>query len=130
VALKPDGTKAWDYEGYVPDVCTPAHDQELLYVLDGKKRYLTCLDARSGQEIWQEKIPSDKGFFASPLVADGKVYTINLGGEVFVFSAGRDTRLLARFAMDGKGSAASIIAVGNTLFVRTPDQLICVKKMP
>ena len=128
VALKPDGTKAWDYEGYVPDVCTPAHDQGLLYVLDGKKRYLTCLDAESGQEIWQEKIASDKGFYASPLVADGKVYTINLGGEVFVFSAGRDPRLLTRFAMDGKGSAASIIAVGNALFVRTPDQLICVKK--
>ncbi len=130
VALKPDGTKAWDYEGYIPDVCTPAHDQGLLYVLDGKKRYLTCLDAKSGQEIWQEKIASDKGFFASPLVADGKVYMINLGGEVFVFSAGRDPRQLARFAMDGKDSAASIVAVGNTLFVRTPDQLICVKKMP
>ena len=128
VALKLDGTKAWDYEGYVPDVCTPAHDQGLLYILDGKKRYLTCLDAKNGQEIWQEKIPSDKGFYASPLVADGKVYTINLAGEVFVFSAGRETRLLARFAMDGTDSAASIIAADNTLFVRTPGQLICVKK--
>lgn len=128
VALKPDGTKAWIYEGYVPDVCTPAHDQGLLYVLDGKKRYLTCLDAKSGQEIWQEKIPSDKGFFASPLVADGKVYTINLAGEVFVFSAGRSTRLLARVALDGKDSAASIVGVDNALFIRAPTKLICVKK--
>lgn len=128
VALKPDGTKAWDYEGYVPDVCTSAHDQGLLYVLDGKKRYLTCLDAESGQEIWQEKIASDKGFFASPLVADGKVYTINLAGEVFVFSAGRKTQLLARIAMDSKDSSASIIAADNALLVRTPNKLICVKK--
>ncbi len=128
VALKPDGTKAWDYEGYVPDVCTPAHDQGLLYVLDGKKRYLTCLDTKSGAEIWQEKIPSDKGFYASPLVADGKVYTINLGGEVFVFSAGRKTQQLARFSINAKDSSASIIAADNALFVRTPDQLICVQK--
>jgi outer membrane protein assembly factor BamB len=128
VAIKPDGKKAWDYKGYVPDVCTPAYDQGLLYVLDGKKRYLTCIEARSGKELWQEKIDSDKGFYASPLVADGKIHLINLAGEVFVYAAGKNAKLLERFAVGGENCSASIAAVGNSLFVRTPDKVICVRK--
>ncbi len=128
VALKPDGSKCWDHKGYVPDVCTPAYDNGLLYVLDGKKRYLTCFDAKDGREIWQAKIPSDKGFFASPLVADGKVYLINLNGEVFVYAAGNAEKMLGQFPMSGTNCMASIIAVDDALLVRMPDKLISIKK--
>jgi outer membrane protein assembly factor BamB len=126
VALKPDGTAAWEYEGYVPDVCTPAYDEGRLYVLDGVKRYLTCLEAGSGREIWQEKIPSSKGFFASPLVADGRIYLLNLAGEVFVYSAGSDTEWLGQVMMGADNSAASMIAVDRELYIRLPDKLVCV----
>lgn len=50
VALEADGSKRWDFEGFVPDVCTPAYKDDLLYVLDGKARYLTCLNAGNGRE--------------------------------------------------------------------------------
>jgi outer membrane protein assembly factor BamB len=128
IALKPGGEKAWHHKGYFPDVCTPAYDQGLLYVLDGKKRYLTCIEAASGTELWQEKIDSDKGFFASPLVADGKIYTINLDGEVYIYAAGKETKLLERFIMAGENCSASIIAVDSDMFVRTPDKLVCVRR--
>lgn len=127
VALRENGDKCWEYEGFVPDVCTPAYKDGLLYILDGKRRYLTCIEARSGNELWQEKIDSDKGFYASPLVADGKIYTINLAGEVFVYAAGRKGKLLKRIPIDGENCAASIIAVDDSLYIRKPDQLICVR---
>ncbi|WP_168442532.1 outer membrane protein assembly factor BamB family protein [Pontiella desulfatans] len=127
VALKPGGGKRWDYEGYVPDVCTPAYGDGLLYVLDGVKRYLTCINAQNGREEWQEKIPSDKGFFASPLVADGKVYMLNLNGEVFVYAAGRKPKLLEQFMMGADNSAASIVAVDDALYIRLPNKLICAR---
>jgi outer membrane protein assembly factor BamB len=127
VALKPDGSKRWEYEGRIPDVCTPAYEDGLLYVLDGAKRYLTCIDARNGSEIWQEKIPSDKGFFGSPLVADGKVYMINHNAEVFVYAAGRNATRINRIPMSGKNSFASIVAVDDTLYIRTPDKLVCAR---
>lgn len=128
VALKSDGSPAWEYKGYVPDVCTPAYDNGQLYLLDGVKRYLTCIEAKSGKEIWKEKIPSDKGFFASPLVADGKIYMINLNGEVFVYAAGKNAQLLEQFPMSTANSMASIIAVDDALFVRMPEKLICAKE--
>lgn len=127
VALKPSGSKRWDYEGRVPDVCTPAYDDGLLYVLDGVKRYLTCLDAKNGREEWQEKIDSSKGFFASPLVADGKIYLLNLAGEAFVYKAGDKAGFLNRVPMGADNSAASIIAVEDALYIRLPNRLICVR---
>lgn len=128
VALKPDGSRQWDYEGRIPDVCTPAYENGLLYVLDGKVRYLTCINARTGREVWQEKIDSDKGFFASPLIADGKIYMINLAGEVFVYTTGDQAELLAHFPMGADNSAASIIAVDDALYIRLPDKLVCARK--
>jgi outer membrane protein assembly factor BamB len=127
VALKADGSKRWDYEGYVPDVCSPAYDGKLLYVLDGVKRYLTCIDAKSGRELWQEKIESSKGFFASPLVADGKVYLINFDGEVFVYAAGTTGKMIGRIPMPAKNSYASMIAVDDELYIRLPNQLVCAR---
>jgi outer membrane protein assembly factor BamB len=126
VALAPDGRIQWEYEGYVPDVCTPAFDDGILYVLDGAKRYLTAFEAGSGRELWQEKIPSDKGFYASPLAADGKIYLLNLAGEVFIYKAGRESGLLGRVMMEADNSAASIIAVDRELYIRLPDKLACI----
>lgn len=128
VALDTEGRERWRYEGDVPDVCTPAYDQGLLYVLDGARRYITCLDARSGRELWKDKLPCKKPLFASPLVADERVYCVSLGGEVVVYAAGRSKRRLAGFETYDQKCAASLIAVDDALFMRTPDKLLCLRK--
>jgi len=123
-----DAQRVWTYEGYSPDVCTPAYQDGLLYLLDGKKRYLTCLEAADGAVVWQEKLESREGFYASPTVADGRIYIVDLGGTVSVWAAGRKAERLAEFSIGNERCAASIVAVDGSLLLRTPTRLICVRK--
>lgn len=132
IALKlpPSGgspEKAWEHKGRIPDVCTSAVKDDLLYVLDGKRRYLSCFDLFSGERIWQEQIESGGGFYASPTIADGKIYCIDRKGEIFVWKTGRKAKLLEKFSLDEKDCNATIVAVGSSLYIRTPSRLICAR---
>ena len=89
----------WEYNGPIPDVCTPAYYNGLIYVLGGKKKCLTCFEPKSGKVIWQKHIESSGNFFASPTAADGKIYLISLHGEVVVFAAGRRPKILSDFSI-------------------------------
>jgi outer membrane protein assembly factor BamB len=134
MALDKNGKEKWTYEGFIPDVCCPAYKDGLIYALDGNKRYLSCIDAKTGEQVWEQKLESAKGFYASPLLADGKIYLINFDGEVFVWNQGRSTEQIAHFNVDNETwpakvvCDASLIAVDDCIFVRTPTKLACVKK--
>ena len=127
-ALSSKGALEWQYEGSVPDVCTPALLDGKLFMLDGAKKVLTCLDAEKGRKIWEENLEATQTFYASPTVADGKVYMINLVGEVFVYKASSKPKRLASFSIGEGGCNSTMVAVDQELFIRTPTRLICVKK--
>jgi outer membrane protein assembly factor BamB len=127
-ALTSSGKLAWQYEGCVPDVCTPALLDGKLFVLDGAKKALTCLKVETGEQVWEQKMEATKTFYASPTVADGKVYMINLAGEVFVYEASDKPKQLSSFSIGESRCYSTLVAVDQELFIRTPTRLICVKK--
>ena len=111
-----------------PDVCTPLYYKGLLYVLDGQRKELTCLDLAEEDLIWRKTLGGRTVFRASPTGADGKIYCINMRGEVTVLAAGRKLKELARFTMGGRNLMASIAAADGALFIRSPTKLYCIEK--
>lgn len=111
------------------DVPTPLFYEGKFFVLSDVKKALTCVDPATGNPIWTTKIPGIPMCWASPTGADGKIYTMNLRGEVFVFSA-QNGAILAQNAMAGEESEIrSTIAVAhNNLFIRTNSRLYCIGK--
>ncbi|HSZ55508.1 MAG TPA: PQQ-binding-like beta-propeller repeat protein [Tepidisphaeraceae bacterium] len=80
---------------------TPALVGDKLYVFAelGTDEVTLCLDAGSGKEVWSDKYPSHgsitgaptrhgKGPRSSPLVADGKVVTLDFAGVLSCLDAG------------------------------------------
>ncbi|OVE81713.1 hypothetical protein BVY04_02660 [bacterium M21] len=120
-------TLAWEHKGSIPDVPSSTYKDGHLYVMDDKKRNLTCFNGKTGAVIWTEKLEFKPGVYASPTLADGKIYCIGLRGEVAVFSAGSKPKRLASFTTD-KDIWSSPVAVGNNLYIRAPQRLICVGK--
>ncbi len=120
--------KIWEYTGHVPDVCSPALKDGLLYVLDGVKRYLSCIEVASGRLVWEEKMDSKAGFYASPTIADGKIYCLDRHGKIYVWAVGREPKLLKSFSIGKEDCCATITATGSSLYIRTPSRLICVRK--
>ena len=79
-------------------VATPALVGDRLYVFarQGGDEVIRCLDAGTGNEVWQDKYPAEpatgpaRGFpgpRASPAVADGKVVTLGVSGTLSCLDA-------------------------------------------
>ena len=135
-AMRPDGrgdvTKthiAWKSEDWTTDVCVPLFYENDLFVLDGDKKKIGRLDPKTGKEKWAAPLDSRPVFRASPTGADGKIYCMNEGGEVWVLSAA-DGKVLYKGELAGESgpSRASIATVDGQVFVRTADKLYCFQK--
>ena len=64
-------------------------------------------------------------FSASPVAADGKVYSTNEDGETFVLTAGREFKILARNPLRERTVGSLAISNGR-IFVRTDDHLFSI----
>ncbi len=123
-----DDAVVWQLDKNTSDVCVPLVYRDRIYVLDGDKKALTCLDVQTGEIKWIERLHGNGVFRGSPTGADGKVYLINEQGEVFVAAAADEFRLISRFSMDEPPCRSSIAVAGNQLFIRTGQNLYCVAK--
>ncbi|MDQ3625282.1 MAG: PQQ-binding-like beta-propeller repeat protein [Verrucomicrobiota bacterium] len=121
---------AWKFEEFPPDVCTPAVYKDRLYVLDGDKQMLTCLDPKTGKKKWQGNLGVRENFKASPTAADGKIYCLSERGTVVVCdAAGEVFKVLGTIAMSSSAPARSSVAASDgQLFIRTGEALYCVGK--
>jgi outer membrane protein assembly factor BamB len=132
-AVKPgDGTEpaklAWKSGDVTTDVCVPLFYQNQLYVLNGDRFTLTCLDPATGEKKWSTDLGRGKVFRASPLGADGKIYCMNEGADVTVVSAA-DGKVLSKQSLGTDApTRSSIVAAEGEVFVRTGDHLYAFKK--
>ena len=121
-----DDCVAWKLTGFTPDVCNPLLYGGRLYALDGDQRVMTCLDAKTGKQVWQGHIGGRAVYRASPTGADGRIYCINEAGGVIVVSAEDEFRILSRIAMGEQPCQSTIVASGGRLYIRTAKNLYCV----
>jgi len=122
---------AWIFdERQSPDVCTPAYYNGKVYLLNGDKQVLTCLDPKTGAKVWQGNLGHRDTIRSSPTIADGKVYTISEKGNVVICDANAaEFKVLSTYQFPSAEPTRSAIAISNgQLFVRTATALFCVGK--
>jgi len=84
-----------------------------------------CLDPVTGKIIWSDAFPkASANFYSSPVIADGKLYTVREDGVAFVASVKDKFELLAENAM-GESVVASPVLLENRLFIRGEKHLFC-----
>lgn len=105
--------------GYVP---TPLYFEGKLYVWVDSG-ILTCMDAATGKGIYRERVGGN--FFASPIVADGKIIALSREGELVMAKPGDTFEILGRSKI-GEGASATPALANNRLYLRTDSHLICV----
>jgi len=110
---------AWRVKRQVPQKPSPLLVGDELYMVNDQG-VLTCLDARSGDVIWNQRLGGS--FSASPLYADGKIYLSDHEGITYVVQPGREFKQLAKNQLEGR-LMASPIALDNALFLRTDKAL-------
>ena len=128
--VRNDDAIAWttrEQKKVTSEVPTPALYDSDFFVLSDSRKCLSRVVAKTGAVKWT--MPVKGSHEASPLVADGKVYTINFDGLVTILRAS-DGKLIRTIPMDeqveGDPVRASIIASHGQLFIRTTRKLYCV----
>jgi outer membrane protein assembly factor BamB len=117
--------RTWKREDVGTYVPTPAEYKNLVYLLrdDGE---VECLNPATGQTVWRGAFAKASAkFYASPVIAGGKLYAAREDGVIFVAQVEREFQLLAENAMDDR-IIASPVPVANRLLIRAEKHLFCV----
>lgn len=132
-AVRPDGNGdvtqthiAWKTARGVPRMPSPLLVGDLLYLL-GDGGVVTCLEARTGKEVWQERLGGE--YVASPVHAAGRVYCFSQDGKTTVLKVGRSFEVLARNKLDA-GFMASPAVSDGAFFLRSKTHLFRIQSSP
>lgn len=134
VAVKPDARGAiktgspfeqWRLPGRTgeilsrtPDVPCPLLHDGLVYLCRQWQREtgaLICLDAKTGKELYNEKLHAAR-YRSSPLLADGKIYLCARDGTVTVVKPGPRFQVLAVNQLPDTITASPIVSNGRIYF--------------
>jgi outer membrane protein assembly factor BamB len=114
--------KVWNSRDFTSDVCVPLIYNNLMYVMDGDKKQLHCVDPGTGQRKWSGGVQSRQVIRSSPTGADGKIYVMNEGGTVWVLST-EEFKILSQVDLGGDGSRGSVAVTDGMVVIRTGDQV-------
>lgn len=142
IAIRLGGQKGADvtethtlWEGKsVARIMTPILYDGHIYAVS--KGIASCLDAKTGKQIYKERLPSigksaqrrgPSGNYVSPIIADGKLYQFLKNGGCYVIAAEPEFQLLASnlIAEDGSEFNATPAISDGKLFVRSNRRLYC-----
>lgn len=112
-------TLAWSAPLVRHTFSTAAVQDGLVYVSDCSQN-LHCFDAQTGQVLWTHELNGET--WASPCVADGRVYLGTRRGAFHVLAAGREKRVLYETNL-GAPISATVVAANGTLYVATMTHL-------
>ena len=117
--------KIWHYgdKEFRRTMSTPAVDEDLIFISD-LSGFLHCVNRATGRPYWVHDLFSE--IWSSPMVADDKVFICDEDGDVTVFEAGREKKLLAEMNMDN--SVYSIpVASRGVLYISTRTHLFALE---
>jgi outer membrane protein assembly factor BamB len=116
--------KAYEIRKAAPYVPTPVALGDRLF-LTADNGIASCVKASTGDILWSERIAD--GFYGSPVLAEGHVYIASTKGEMIVFAAADEFKVIGRSPL-GEGSHSTPCLDGSRLYIRTFTKLICVGK--
>jgi outer membrane protein assembly factor BamB len=126
VGIKPEPGAAfiWEDDEYLSEASSPVAYDGLLWIATSYG-VLVCYDAKTGTKQWEKEF--NEGFYSSPMVADGKLYIIDMGGMMHIFKADRSGTLIGASPLGEGGFALPVFADG-TLYLRGTEHLFCIEE--
>ena len=118
--------RLWTHKDKGSFVPTPVALGGKVYVLRDKGEVL-CIEAKSGETIWSQKLPRHRGkYYASPVLAGGKLYATLEGGTITVVKLKADGFDVLSENDMGERMIASPVPVDNRILLRGQRHLFCV----
>lgn len=112
---------AWRYKRNVPTTPAPILVGDAIYFASDQGGLVTCLDAKSGDRHYRERITSGN-YSAAPIFADGKLYFFSREGKTTILKPGSEFNIQGKGELDGQIFATPAVIPG-ALLLRTDKAL-------
>jgi outer membrane protein assembly factor BamB len=107
---------------------SPLLFEGLIYIVERRGGMIFCYEAATGEPVYQKvRIPDAGPFWASPWIANGKIYCLDERGTTHVLEPGREFTLVAQYKLDDKFWSSQAIA-GHAYFFRGVEYLYCIRE--
>ncbi len=113
--------RVWSEPKGVPEVPSPLLYRGRLYGVKNGGVFL-CRDAANGQLLFEGRLGASGGYFASPVAADGRIYTASDRGVITVVAATDQLHVLAQMDLE-EAIMATPAPVEDRLYVRGAGHL-------
>jgi len=126
VAVEPkaDATFTWENDEYLAEASSPVAYNGLLYTATSYG-VLVCYDALTGEKKFEKEF--NDGFYSSPIIADGKLYILDLDGVTHILKADATGTIIAEPELGEGGFAVPAMADG-LIYIRGEEHLYCIGK--
>lgn len=125
-AIKPGVTPTvvWEDNTYTPDVSSPVATDKFLFLCTGSGD-VACYNAQKGDTLWTHYFPDP--FYASPVVADDKLYLLDRSGVMHVVKADAKFQLIAESALGERADCTPAFS-DKCIYIRGKKNLYCISK--
>jgi len=114
--------RLWEGDEDLPDAASPVAGTGCLFIPTAYGVF-SCRDAATGVLHWTHEF--DDGFYASPVLAAGRIYQLDMEGVMHVFKAGPTFELLASNPL-GERATSTAAFVGDRIYIRGAKHLVCI----
>jgi outer membrane protein assembly factor BamB len=114
----------WSYPLERHVLSTPAVYNGMVFIADCGRKF-HCVDAETGKPLWTQEIKGE--VWASPMVADGKVYLGTREGQFWVFAAGKEKKVLSTIEL-GTPISGTVTPANGVLYLATMKTLYAIKQ--
>jgi len=117
-------TLLWENDEYLSDIPSPLATPSYLF-LPTSYGTMVCYDAKNGEKYWEHDFGNPT--FASPVLADGRVYQLDKKGIMHIFHTDKNWSLIAEPQL-GEGSACTPAFANGRIYIRGDKHLFCISK--
>ncbi len=116
----------WRMDDSGIQMASPVYCKGKLYFFQRRAGIVTCVDASTGEKIFESRVRGARSFWASPW-SDGRyVYALDAGGSTHVIEPGDSLETIAVNELGDQMSWATPALTDNEIYLRTVDHLYCI----
>ena len=114
----------WVDTDYLSDIPSPLATAKYLF-LSTSFGAVVCYDAKTGTKYWEKELETP--VFASPMLAEGKVYLLDKKGIMHIFQADQTFKPVSQSPL-GEGSSCTPAFADGLIIIRGEKNLFCIGK--
>ena len=117
----------WTTRRGVSNIPAPLVVGDNLYMIGDSGGMVSCLDAKTGKQLYQERLGGIQNHWVSPIFADGKIYFFSRDGVFSVIEASSEFKVLFKNESDTVFVSMPAI-VGDSMLIRSNTHLYRIAK--